>query len=245
MINAKLIKINVSLLVLLSIAATSSAQSGSKNVAKVNLSAFTFKGYGLQYERQISKRFTAAIGYGAIPYGTIAYQSVIESYTEDVDAEIGKFKLGTSIITPEIRYYVGRKGAFHGFYLAPYARISSYKMQVPVSFGSATSERTALFDGKINNTTGGLMIGSQFKLSKLLYLDWWILGASIGSAKGNLVATTPLNPLEQQELRNQINNIEIPFTEIRSDVNSTGATITTTGSIAGARGLGINLGFRF
>ena len=224
---------------------TLSAQNLGKNMAKINVSAFALKGFNVQYERQLSHRLTAAIGYSNIPYSTIAYQSMIENFFEDTDVEVGKFQLGTSIFTPEIRYYVGKKGAYRGFYLAPYGRISNYKMQVPVSISTGINNKTVLFNGKIDNLTGGLMLGSQWKLSERLYLDWWIVGASIGSANGNLVAATPLNTLEQQELRDQLSNIDIPFTDIKYNVNSTGATVTTTGSMVGARGLGFNLGFRF
>ena len=220
------------------------AQQG-KNEFKVNLSSFVTKGYGFQYERQIGKKFTVALGYSMIPEGKIAFQSVIENLIDDPNVKVGDFKLGTSIFTPELRWYVGKKGAFHGFYLAPYGRFSTYTMQVPVSFDATLDKRTALFNGKLTNSLGGLMLGSNFKLGKRLTLDWWILGAGIGSASGNLVAAIALNPLEQKNLKDELDKINIPFTTIESTVNSNGAIVTTNGSMAGIRGLGINLGIRF
>jgi hypothetical protein len=89
------------------------------------------------------------------------------------------------------------------------------------------------------------MLGSSFNLKKGLYLDWWIIGASIGSANGNFIAQTALSEPEQRSLRENLESIDIPFTTIKSTVTSTGATITTTGTMAGVRGLGINLGIRF
>jgi hypothetical protein len=89
------------------------------------------------------------------------------------------------------------------------------------------------------------MLGSNFKLSKMLYLDWWIIGGSVGSGKGNMVAATPLSPSEQNTLRQQLQDIELPMTTIESEVNGNGAIIRTTGTMFGARGLGINLGIRF
>ena len=220
------------------------AQQG-KNEFKVNLSSFATKGYGFQFERQIGKKFTVALGYSLIPEGKIAFQSVIENLIDDPNVKVGDFRLGTSIITPELRWYVGKKGAFHGFYLAPYGRFSTYTMQVPVSFNGTLDKRTALFNGKITNSLGGLMLGSNFKMGKRLTLDWWILGAGIGSASGNLVAAIALNPLEQKTLKDQLDSINIPFTTTENTVNSNGAIVTTTGSMAGIRGLGINLGIRF
>lgn len=215
------------------------------NMVKLNISAFAFKGFGLQYERKLSHRFTVALSYSAIPKSNIAFQSTIQNIIDDPDVEVGNFRLGTSVFTPEVRWYVGKKGAYRGFYLAPYVRISTYDMQVPVNFGSGPSPRQALFNGKLHNYTGGLMIGSQYKLSERLYLDWWIIGASIGGANGDLIAAIPLNTMEQQQLQNQVNDINVPFTNTEITVNSNGAVVKTKGTMAGVRGFGINLGFRF
>jgi hypothetical protein len=216
-----------------------------KNIAKVNLSGLAIRSYSAQYERQISKRFTVAIGYSTIPNGGLPFSGYINDVVDNPDVEIGRYKIGTSVITPEVRFYVGKHGALRGFYLAPYARISTYNLEGPVKFSGSTQRKEAYFTGKLNNTTGGLMLGSQFRLSNRIYLDWWIIGASIGSAEGNLVASVQLDPYEQQQLKNVLDGVDVPFTKISNTVNSNGATVTTTGSMLGARGLGINLGFRF
>ena len=241
-------KVVLALGLLISLKGMSQNLLDGKTVAKVNLSAFAFKGYGVQVERKVTKRLSVALGYSNIPQSTIAFQEQIEAAVDNPNVQIGQFQLGTSIFTPEVRFYTGKKGALRGFYLAPYGRFGTYNITGPVQFNSATTtggNRNAIFDGKLTTSTGGLMLGSQFSLAKNIVLDWWILGASIGSAKGNLVATTALNPQEQIELKRQLDNIEIPFTETENEVNSTGATIRTTGSMAGVRGLGINIGFRF
>lgn len=221
------------------------AQSEGKNITKVNISSFALKGFGLQYERQISKKWTAALAYSNIPESGIAFQSTIEKLVDDPNVQVGSFRLGNSVFTPELRFYVGKKGAFHGFYLAPYARISNYTVSGPVNYSATTTQqKTVIFNGKFNSTTGGLMLGSQFKLSNLFYLDWWIIGASVGGGNGNLAANTPLTPIEQQNLKQVLDAIDIPLIKTESTVNNNGAIITTKGS-AGVRGLGLNLGVRF
>jgi hypothetical protein len=233
------------LLLAFSIPAIAQKNEG-KNMGKINLSAFAFKGFGLQYERQIGPRITVGLGYSMIPKTTLAVKSIIENSIDDPDVNVGEFRLGTSIFTPEFRYYFGKKGAFHGFYLAPYARIGTYKVEGPVSYTSSTNtKKEAIFDGKLNTVTGGLMIGSSWQLSDKFYLDWWILGASFGGANGNLLAQTPLTPTEQRSLKQELDDIEVIGTKIKSEVNSTGATVTTSGTIAGVRGLGLNFGIRF
>lgn len=217
-----------------------------KNMGKINVSALALKSIGLQYERQVGKRVTVALGYSIIPKSNLAVKSIIENSIDDPSVNVGQFKLGTSIITPEARYYFGKKGAFHGFYLAPYARIGSYKLEGPVTYTSSTNTtKQALFNGKLNTITGGLMMGSSWQLSGKIYLDWWIFGASYGGASGNLVTLTPLNSFEQTSLKQELDDIEVPGTTITSEVNENGATVKTNGNMAGVRGLGINIGFRF
>lgn len=217
-----------------------------KNMAKINLSAFVGKGFNVQYERQLTHRLTVALGYSKIPTSSIAFKSIIDKQFDDPNLKVGDFKLGTSIITPELRYYVGKQGAFHGFYFAPYARFGHYNLEGPFIYTTSTGARKDLtFSGSLNTVTGGLMIGSTFNLTKCLYLDWWIVGASIGGANGNFTAQTQLSPLEQQSLKNQLDNLDIAFTTVHSEVNSNGAIVHTTGTMVGVRGLGINLGIRF
>lgn len=222
-----------------------SAFAQRKNVTKVNLSGLTLKSFNAQYERQIAKRLSVALGYSSIPKGGLPYPGYIEDLVDNPNFPIGQYQISTSILTPEVRFYVGKHGALRGFYLAPYARISTYNLEGPVKYTSTSGEKEAYFTGKLNSTTGGLMLGSQFRLSNRLTLDWWIIGASVGSADGNMVAMAQLNQNEQDQLRSVLNSLDIPFTDIKSDVNSNGATVTTTGSMLGARGLGFNLGFRF
>lgn len=217
-----------------------------KNMAKVNLSAFVGKGFNVQYERQLTHRLTVALSYSKIPTSNIAFKSIVEKQIDDPNLKVGDFKLGTSIITPELRYYVGKQGAFYGFYLAPYMRFGHYDIEGPFVYTTSTGARKDLiFSGSLNAVTAGLMIGSTFNLSKQLYLDWWIVGASIGGANGNFNAQTQLSNLEQQSLKNQLDNLDVPFTTVKSEVSSNGAIVTTTGTMVGVRGLGINLGIRF
>src|SRR5689334_20779552 len=113
---------NIALLFALVISLPAMSQDlEGKNMAKVNLSAFALKGFNLQYERQLTDRITVAIGYANIPTSKLPYSSFIQKQIDEPDIVVSDFRLGTFIITPEVRFYVGSKGAFHGFYVAPYA----------------------------------------------------------------------------------------------------------------------------
>ncbi len=216
------------------------------NIVKINVSAFVLKGFGIQYERKVGKRTTVALGFSAIPTSTVAFKNFYDKQIDNARVNIEDFKIGTTIFTPELKYYFGSKGAFHGFYMAPYVRISHYNIEGPVKYNSSTNvERTAFFSGSINSISGGILLGSNFKIGKKLYLDWWIIGGSLGKASGNVNAKTPLNQDEQNGLKDALNNTDIPLTNIESVVDANGATVTSKGSVVGLRGLGLNFGIRF
>lgn len=225
---------------------TSTDKGVGNNIVKLNISALFLKGIGVQYEHKIGKRTSLALGFSAIPTSTLAFKSFWESRIDNDRVDINDFKVGTTIFTPELKYYFGGPGTFHGFYIAPYMRISHYNIEGPVRYNSSTNvQRVAIFSGSINSISGGILLGSNFKVGKKLYLDWWIIGGSMGSASGNVSARTPLDPDEQVGLKDALNNTDIPLTTIESEVNANGATVTSKGGIVGLRGLGINFGIRF
>ena len=88
------------------------------------------------------------------------------------------------------------------------------------------------------------MLGAQWKLSKSLYLDWWILGPSYGKSDGSLTGQKTLSVSEQQAIRDELGQLDIPFTEFTFDVNNNGASVFFNGPWAGLRG-GLCLGIRF
>ena len=214
-----------------------------KNVIKVNLGSLAVKNIALQYERAIGKKTSIALGVRFQPYGTIPFKSKIEDAVNDSDINVGSIKVGNFALTPEFRYYLG-KAALKGFYIAPYARYANYKMQTPVSYTSGTSTKTALFTGNISSISGGLLMGSQFKIGKYVVLDWWILGGHFGSSNGTLDFAASLTTTEQDDLKASLADIDIPLFKIEYNIHANGGTITSKGAWAGFRGFGINLGIR-
>ena len=216
------------------------------NVIKINLSALTFKNISIQYETRVGKKTSLALNVHSIPFGNIPYQSAFEKLIVQNFIQYDKFKLGSFGVVPEVRFYVGKKGVLHGFYLAPFVSYNNYKINLPISYNNNT--KTGIFDGSLNAYTGGLQLGSQFRLSKSLTLDWWILGPNYGSANGTLNFASTLTPSEQTDLSNALEKIknDAPLKTIQSyKVSSTGAIVTAKGPWGGLRGLGINLGVRF
>lgn len=217
-----------------------------KNLVKFNLSSLAFKGFNLQYERQVSQKVTVAISYSMVPLSSIPYKSYITKQVFVPDININDYRLGTYIFTPEVRYYFGKKGAFHGFCLAPYARIGSYKIKGPVVYSaSAGSKENADFAGNLKTITGGIMAGSSWQLSDRFYLDLWIVGISYGGENGKFTTTAQLSESDQASLKRNLESISLSGIKLTSEVNSNGAIVSSSGGIVGLRGLGINFGIRF
>lgn len=103
---------------------------------------------------------------------------------------------------------------------------------------------TIPLNGELKTTTGGLLFGAQWKLSKLVYLDWSILGPQYGTSKGFLKGSKTLSEDEQKALREELEGLEIPHADTEVTVDATGARADITGPWAGIRA-SVGLGFRF
>ena len=220
-----------------------------KSIIKMNVAAIAFKSYSFQYEYAAGKKIAVALGYRFMPKSGVPFKSTINSMVDDEQTKttIDNFKTSNFAITPEVRFYLG-KDVFRGFYVAPFLRYARYKAEGPFDFQieELNTTETMFFKGSVNTYTGGVLVGAQWKLSKLVYLDWWILGPSYGGSKGNLKGERNLNPLEQQELREQIGNFvdDLPIVKATATVDGNGANIDFKGPWAGLRA-GLNVGFRF
>lgn len=216
-----------------------------KSLLKVNLLSLPLRNFSLAYEYKIGRKVTAGLGVRVMPKGGLPLQSAISNAIDNPDAErqLDNFKTGNVAFTPEVRFYMGKQ-AMRGFYLAPFARISSYTAEMPFEFDVNNTTQTMPLSGKLNTFTGGLLIGAQWKLGGKVYLDWWMLGPQYGSSNGLLDGKRALNSQEQQELRNQLQDIEIPFAETTTTVDSNGARLDIKGPWAGLRA-GLCLGVRF
>lgn len=216
------------------------------NIIKLNLPALAFKTISVQYERAIARKITVAGTFRYMPEGSIPFKSTIIKLADDPETErqLNNLEIGNMAFIPEVRFYVGKKGAFNGFYLAPFASIARYSSNLLFEFDDNGTTETIPLSGDVNAFTGGLMLGAQWKLSKAVYLDWWILGPNYGKSKGDLTGKKSLTASEQQALRDELAGLDIPLTEFTYDVNANGATVKFDGPWAGIRS-GICIGINF
>lgn len=223
---------------------------GGKNIVKLNLSSLVAKNFHITYERKLTGRISASLGFRTMPKGSLPFKSTFENLVDGTDFNFNKFEMGNTAFTPEIRFYLG-KGNLKGFYVAPYLRFASFDITAPIKYtynnGSGNVTDEAPVAGKIRSTSGGIMFGTQHRIFKVLTLDIWIIGGHYGSSKGDLTVTKAFNTQQERDaVKAELDGIDAkPFKFKNAVVTSTGASIQADGPWAGIRGAGINIGFRF
>lgn len=214
------------------------AESG-KNLLKVNLPSFALRTIAVQYERAIAKNISLGLGYRSMSKGALPFASSLN----EIDEQLGSLQLGNHAFTPEIKFYMGQ-GVFRGFYIAPFMRIAKYNAAIDYGFEVNNTLQKIPLSGELKTVTGGLLLGAQWRVARKVYLDWSIIGPQYGKANGKLRGEKALNAQEQQELREELNGIDLPVVKITSTVDANGATVDFKGPWAGVRA-NIGIGYRF
>lgn len=196
----------------------------------------------------ISKRVSIALSYRLLPSGKLFFRSLIPVSDQQSRKELDNLIVSNSAITPEIRFYLGKKGYGQGFYLAPFFRSAKYGGKgLGIDF-TLDNGQAATFnmEGNINSNTFGLLLGAQWKLGKNFWLDWQILGPNYGTATGTIKgkSNVALSTNEQTSLENALKDIAIPFIRKNVSVSPNEAILNLEGPWAGLR-TGISLGFDF
>ena len=224
----------------------------SKNMVKVNLSALFLKTYSMQYERVLSRTVSMAISGGFTPETNLPYTDQIIKWSGATEPEeiqlIETVRITNLTITPEIRFYFGKKRYGSGFYTSLYYRYGEHSFNSAlVDFENDLEEEGTMdCSGDATSHSGGIMIGAQWSLGKHVCLDWWILGPHFGISSGNFLALSdiPLSEQDQQDIEDRINDIEIPMFEQTTTVSSTGVDMIFDGPWAGIRA-GLSIGIKF
>lgn len=230
--------------------AQSDSNISKKNIIKLNLSSLVFKNISLQYERVLSRKTSVALGIGIMPKSGLPFAKTLKDRfgsNSDAARAIDDTKLSNFSITPEFRFYLGKK-APKGFYIAPFARYNTLKLDQMYRFTTSNNvNHVANIKGSINNFGGGLLFGAQWNLTKSLTLDWWIAGPIVGSTKGTLVGTDPQNiqPQDRANIKNDIEDVNLPGTKVTATVEQNKITANLSGPYYGLRAFGIVLGFKF
>jgi len=223
-----------------------SDSTSKKNLIKINLTSLALKTYSFQFERSIGKRTSISLGIRTMPKSGLPFKSTIANSIDDPETkkQVDNFQTGNFAITPEIRFYMGKRGGFSGFYFAPFLRFTTFTADLPYSFTVSGTAENINLSGNLKTVTGGFLFGKQMRLGKILSLDLWILGPQYGSSNGQIDGKKTLSTQEQQQLRDDLKDFKIPFSTTTTTVDANGAKVEFKGPWAGLRA-GICLGVRF
>jgi hypothetical protein len=222
-----------------------------KNIFKVNLTSLAFKNLSFQYERVVAQKTSVALGLSVMPKTGLPFASTIKDQwggNADAARAIDQTELSNFSITPEVRFYLGKKQAPAGFYIAPFIRYNQLKFDQIYNFApSDNTLHTANIKGTLNNVGGGVLIGSQWNLGKSMTLDWWIAGPIYGSSHGNLSGTDPkgIPAADRAKVKSDIESTNIPGTKIDATVGANQIDVNLSGPYVGLRAFGIALGIKF
>jgi len=224
----------------------------AKNFIKFNITSALIKNYSLQYERVISRSVSAAISFRMMPETGIPYADNMIKWFEITDPDEQDLILNTIVgnyaITPEIRFYTGKKRYGNGFYFSLYYRYGNYTFNnVLLPYETDLGDEVTLnTSGNITSHTGGFMLGAQWSLGKHMCLDWWILGPHFGVSSGDILSLSsgPLSAIDQEDIEDELNSIDIPMFEQTVNATSDKVTMDFDGPWGGIRA-GLSFGIKF
>ncbi|NOX85755.1 MAG: DUF3575 domain-containing protein [Chlorobi bacterium] len=222
------------------------------NIIKLNLLSPFFKNISIQYERVINKFLSVDLTVSFMPNTTLPYKNLLIKMTgyDDPAKEdaIRGIKMSTYSISPEVRFYTGKKGYGKGFYVALSYRYSHFELNkltyIYADYPAADS--SVSFTGKMNVHYAGVLLGAQWFVGKHFTIDWWFFGPLVGYERSSVkgIASVPLSQEDQDDLRDYLEAINFPNTEKTINVDQYGATVGLKGLMYGMR-FGLALGFRF
>lgn len=232
---------------------TEQATSFENNIIKLNVTALFVKNFTFQYERIIKKYLSAALTVRFMPNGSIPYKNYVYNQFGDDDPQaqetIDNLKINNFAITPEVRFYLGKKGFGQGFYIAPSYRYAKFNVSnIEYNYGDDDSEdNTILMSGKLSSNYGGFVLGAQWLFGKHVTLDWWIFGPLFGVENSNFSGSSSykLTAGDKAQIEENFYTLDIPGTTV--DVtfpDDYTVDVTMHGPLYGVA-FGLAVGFRF
>ena len=98
-------------------AAPETTQQPKMNFVKLNITSVFLKNYAIQYERVLTKRISVGLSFRIMPSSTLPFKSSIINSMDNPDQQavnaIESLKLDNIAITPEVRFYLGKKVCGH------------------------------------------------------------------------------------------------------------------------------------
>lgn len=230
------------------------------NILKTNLSSLTLNNYSLTYERMLTRKISASLGYRYMPksaltksmLGENVMDQIKEDGEDDLQSQLDKLQMSGGALTAEFRIYTGKRPGARGFYGGIYGRYSKFKYDYPYDYEKPDGSTTLVpLNGHTKGFGGGVIMGGQFMIAKRVVVDLYIIGAHYGKMTGKVEGLTDLSDLDEAdraELKADLEDlIDLGGSEknIKADVRNDGVRADIKMPFLGVRGLGLTVGFAF
>ena len=230
------------------LSAVEQTKPGGRTLVKYNVAGLFVKSHNIQLERVAGRRQSLAVTVGFSSKTGLPFKDfLLDRYDGDpqgIDI-IESFAFDRFSVTPEYRFYLGRKGAPSGFYIAPFLRYTRFRSAQQFSFiDNDNSSHTVDFKGNIEGYGGGVMLGSQWTLGKRMVLDLWLLGPFFGRMTGDFSGVDKMPIKDPVGLEDDIENLDLGPWTLDATVSGQRADVRLNGPFVGLRA-GLCLGFRF
>ena len=231
----------------------------SKNFVKLNLTSMALLNFSLQYERVLSRSISGAISFSYMPETNIptylADQLItqVENNSEDgIDPEtediIRDLLISSYTVTPEVRFYLGKKRYSTGFYISVFYRYGSYAVSnLPIPYTNDLDEDITIdTEGDIKSHTGGFLLGYQWALGKHMCLDWQMFGPHFGVSSGDFlgVPSSPLSQQDQADIEEEFLKVESSLIDQTVDASANEVKMLFDGPWGGLR-FAVSFGVKF
>lgn len=225
----------------------SPASSDYNNEVKINLLSLVLTNFSFQYERALTPHLSAALGVRFGPERNLPFTSTLEnSYGNDTVAKrlINDARLSNYAFTPEIRYYFGQQN-ISGFYLGLFGRFGKFSLTMPYSFTDENAPggtQNVVLNGSYGYGGAGLQLGTKFRLSNRLTLDWAFFGPMFTSGTLSLSANADLSNVRPEDKETAKKSLQETFDDVQ--FNDNGVSVSRPLTLPGYRTT-LSLGFRF
>jgi hypothetical protein len=224
------------------------SKTGGKTILKYNVAGLLLKSHNFQLERVLARKQSLAVSVGFTSNASLPFKDfLLDRYDGDpqgIDI-IESFSFNRLSVTPEYRFYLGRRGAPSGFYLAPFLRYTRFDSEQRISLiDSDNSTHNVDFKGTLKGYGGGVMMGSQWSLGRSIVLDLWIIGPFYGKMTGDFTGVDSQPIKDPVGFEDDIENLDLGPWTLDATVSGQRADVKLNGPFAGMRA-GLCLGFRF
>ena len=227
----------------------------ANNQIKFNFVPLLWKTGSLNYERKLSKRWTLGLTANYRPKSDAPFKSYFQKmFGEDGKGyldnafDIDKLEYGNWWLSPEVKVYLGKSGAFKGFYIAGFFKYENIDIDYDYYLNweeNGLNFNTSLpLEGDLRSWTGGIYVGIQWKIADNWHLDWQIIGGNYGGGKLEVSVHQELTPEQQNEIRDFAQDIHEELNDVKYEVNNHGAKIWGNIPWAGFR-TGLSIGYSF